>query len=184
MPSILHGNISLRWPIGHNRCVSCTANRSLAKAFAITLLLCGTLDISDALVYYGLRFHVAPARLLQNIASHLIGRSAFNGDLRDAMLGLALHYLIAACWIAAFILAAQRVAILSRRPVLSGAAYGLLIYVVMNFCILPITRNASPFSRDPFNLLNGVFALVIFMGIFVALCNQRLAPDAQPSTAP
>jgi len=164
--------------IGHNRFMPSSANRSLAKAFAITLLVCGTLDISDALVYYGLRFHVTPARLLQNIASHLIGRSAFSGGLRDATLGLALHYLIAACWITAFILAAQRVAILSRRPVSCGALYGLLIYVVMNFLILPHTRNASPLSRDPFNLLNGVFALVIFMGIFVALCNQRLAPGA------
>jgi hypothetical protein len=159
------------------------SHRSVAKAIGITLAVCGTLDISDALVYYGLRFHVAPARLLQSIASHLIGRSAFSGGLHDALLGLALHYLIAGFWITVFVLAAQRMAILFRLPVICGAVYGLLIYGVMNFLILPYTRNASPLSRDPFNLLNGVFALVIFMGIFVALCNQRFGPIASPSTS-
>jgi uncharacterized membrane protein YagU involved in acid resistance len=149
---------------------------SVAKTISLTLLISGTLDICDALLYYGLRFHVPPARLLQSIASHLIGRSAFSGGLHDALLGLALHYFIAACWIAVFVLVAQRVAIFFQHPILCGALYGLLIYCVMNFLILPHTRNAAPLSRDPFNLLNGVFALVIFMGLFVALCNQRFAP--------
>jgi uncharacterized membrane protein YagU involved in acid resistance len=151
-------------------------HRSVAKAIGLTLLICGTLDITDALVYYGLRFHVPPARLLESIAGHLIGRSAFNGGLRGAPLGLVLHYFIAACWVTAFVLVAQRVAILFQHPILCGAMYGLLIYCMMNFLILPYTRNATPLSRDPFNLINGVFALVIFMGIFVALCNQCFAP--------
>ena len=155
------------------------SHRSVVKAIGLTLLVCGTLDISDALIYYGLRFHVSPVRLLQSIASHLIGRSAFSGGLRDAMLGLVLHYVIAAFWISAFVVAAQFIAVLFRRPVLSGSLYGLLIYGVMNFIVLPHTRNATPLTRDPFNLLNGVFALVVFMGIFVALCNQRFAPIGQ-----
>jgi hypothetical protein len=152
------------------------SHRSVTKAIGLALLICGTLDIADALVYYGVRFHVPPERLLQSIASHLIGRSAFSGGLPVALLGLSLHYLIAAFWIAAFVLSAQRAAVLVHYPVLCGALYGLLIYGVMNFLVLPLTRNASPISRDPFNLLNGIFALAIFMGIFVALCNQRFAP--------
>jgi len=147
----------------------------------LTLLVCGTLDISDAMVYYALRFHVAPERLLQNIASHLIGRSAFSGGLRDAVLGLALHYLIATFWIATFVMAAQHVTILFERPILCGALYGMFIYCVMNFLILPFTRNASAFSPDIFSLVNGVMALVVFMGILVALLNRRFAPP--PLTA-
>lgn len=165
--------------VGHNSFMQWASHRSAAKAIGLALLICGTLDISDALVYYRLRFNVAPARLLQSIASHLIGRSAFSGGFRYAMFGLALHYFIAAFWISVFVVAAQYITILSRRPIICGALYGLLIYGVMNFLILPYTRNASPLSRDPFNLLNGVFALIIFMGIFVALCNQRFAPIAQ-----
>jgi len=152
------------------------SHRSVAKAIGLTLLVCGTLDICDAMVYFGLRFHVTPTRLLQNIATHLIGRSAFNGGLRTTMLGLALHYFIAACWITAFVLVAQRVALLFQYPVLCGAFYGLLIFGVMNFLILPHTRNPTRLSHDTFNLINGVLALVIFMGIFVALCNRRFAP--------
>ena len=159
------------------------SHRSVGKAIGLTLLVCGTLDISDALLYYGLRFHVPPARLLQSIASHLVGRSAFSGGVRDAFLGLALHYFIAACWISAFVLTAQRVATLFRRPLLCGALYGLLVYAVMNFLILPHTRNAAPLSRDPFNLLNAVFALVNCMGILIALCNQYFAPSTLLSSS-
>jgi|SRR5471030_1235401 len=167
--------------IGHNRCMPTASHRSVAKAIGLTLVVCGTLDISDALFYYGLRFHVPAVRLLESIASHLIGRSAFSGGFRTAMLGLALHYLIAACWVTVFVIVAQRVVVFFRRPVLCGALYGLSIYGVMNFLVLPLTRNASPLSRDPFNLLNGVLALVLFMGIAVALLNRRFAP--LPTTA-
>ena len=48
-------------------------------------LIAGTLDITDALVFYGLR-GVPPVRLLQNIASGLLGRDAFQGGVGTAAL--------------------------------------------------------------------------------------------------
>jgi hypothetical protein len=152
------------------------SDRSLAKAVLLTVLIAGTLDIADALIFFGLRFHVTPTRIFQNIASHLIGRSAFAGRIRSTLLGVALHYLIATCWIAAFILVAQRLPLLFRQPLLCGALYGLLIYAVMNYLVLPHTRNPTNPTHDPINLLNAILALVIFMGIVVALLNRRFAP--------
>src|SRR5437762_6982437 len=77
-------------------------------------LLVGTLDITDALIFYGLR-GVPPIRILQGIAYALIGRSAYSLGLRSAALGLLLHFLIATAAAAVYIHLSQRFP-LSRHP--------------------------------------------------------------------
>ena len=57
-------------------------------------LIAGTLDIADALIFHGVR-GVAPWRILQAIASGLLGREAFTGGAWTATLGLGLHFFIA-----------------------------------------------------------------------------------------
>jgi len=154
-----------------------SGNRSLTKAIVVTICVAGTLDISDAFLFFGLRSHVPAARILQNIASHVVGRTAaYSGGMHTALLGLALHYLIASCWAIGFILVAQHLRLLFRRPILCGALYGLLIYAVMNYVVLPHTPNPTLPTHNPIVLLNAVLALVIFMGITVAVLNRNLAP--------
>src|SRR5260370_40706234 len=55
---------------------------------------CGVLDITAALVVYGF-FGLKPMRLLQGIASGLLGPKAFSGGLAAAVLGVLCHFLIA-----------------------------------------------------------------------------------------
>ena len=57
-------------------------------------LACGVLDITAALVVYGF-FGAKPVRLLQGIASGLLGPKAFDGGLATALLGLLCHFVIA-----------------------------------------------------------------------------------------
>src|SRR5260370_18356751 len=57
-------------------------------------LACGILDITAALIVYGF-FGLKPIRLLQGIASGLLGPQAFEGGLATALLGLLCHFLIA-----------------------------------------------------------------------------------------
>lgn len=145
-------------------------------AIGMITLIAGTLDILDALIFYKIRANVPPARLLQGIASHLIGKSAFSGGMRSATLGLALHYLIALCWVTAFAVCAHHVRLLLRKPVLCGVLYGVLIYAVMNFIVVPHTANPSHLAYNPINLLNGILAIVLFMGVLVAVLVRRFAP--------
>jgi uncharacterized membrane protein YagU involved in acid resistance len=65
-----------------------------------------------------------------------------------AGLGLTLHYLIALSMSLVYYLAAQRWQVLWRRPVLCGAGYGLLVYVIMNYLVVPLSA-AGPGSKDP-----------------------------------
>ena len=50
--------------------------RSVLRGILVGGLIAGVLDITDAFVFHGLR-GVAPVRILQAIASGLLGRDAF-----------------------------------------------------------------------------------------------------------
>jgi uncharacterized membrane protein YagU involved in acid resistance len=147
--------------------------RSFFKALLLCLLIAGTLDIADALIFYGLR-GVPPAGLLRFIAGCLLGVSALHGGAATALLGLAIHYTITLFWSALFLLAATRFTFLTRRAILSGLIYGGLIYVLMNYLVLPLTR-LPPRTHHlaPAVLINGVLALLLFMGLPIALIAQR-----------
>ena len=155
--------------------------RSVGRTILVAVLIAGTLDILDALIFYGLR-GVQPIRILQSIASGLLGRSAFAGGWQSAALGLLIHFAITLFWTVLFVLAATRLAELSRRAVAAGLLYGALIYVVMNFAVLPMTRVTPPRHPSASVLVNGVAALMVCMGLPIALLNRRLSPATRVSS--
>jgi predicted ABC-type sugar transport system permease subunit len=95
-------------------------------------LIAGTFDIVYACSFWAIRRAVPPRRILQSVAAGLLGQASFSGGAFTAALGLALHYLIALSMAAAYYLVARRWPLLRQRPCLCGAAYGLLLYGVMN----------------------------------------------------
>lgn len=149
---------------------------SLLKVIAIAGLCAGTLDIADAILFYGLR-GVPAIRILQGIAYGLIGRSAYAQGMRSALLGLLLHFFIATCVAAVYIIASRALP-LWRHPVLYGALYGIGVYLVMNYVVLPLSHvGLRPLPR-PVALINGVAALIVCVGIPIALIARRYGPRA------
>jgi hypothetical protein len=151
--------------------------RSFFKALLLCLLIAGTLDITDALIFYGFR-GVPALGLLRFIAACLLGVSALHGGLPTAALGLGIHYTITLFWSALFLFAATRFTFLTRRAILSGLTYGAVIYILMNFVVLPLTR-LPPRSHHlaPAVLINGVLALLLFMGLPIALITRHFARE-------
>ena len=161
---------------------------NFAKALLLCLLIAGTLDILDALIFYGLR-GVPPARLLQSIASGLLGAAAFRGGLSTAALGLGIHYTITLFWAALFLFVALRLTFttpsataqptfLTSHAVLCGLIYGAVIYVLMNFVVLPHTRMSARGPHPaPIVLINGVLALLLFMGLPIALIARHFSRE-------
>src|SRR3954451_606130 len=94
------------------------------RAIAITGLIVGAMDITSAFIIAIWRGSTA-TRLLQFVASGLLGPKAFQGGIATATLGLALHFLIAFGLVSVFYLASRRFSLLSRWPVPSGIIYGL-----------------------------------------------------------
>jgi hypothetical protein len=148
------------------------------KAIALSCLIAGTLDISDALIFSHSR-GIAPTRILQGIASGILGRASFTQGTRSALLGLLLHYFIATTVATIYIFASRQLP-LSRHPFLWGSVYGLLVYIVMNYVVLPLSKiGLRPTPPLP-SLINGVAALVFCIGIPIALIASRYIPYKIP----
>jgi hypothetical protein len=149
-----------------------------ARALVFGTLTVGVLDAADAMVFFGLR-GVSPLRVLQSIASGLLGRAAFQGGLATAALGTLLHFFIAFAIVAVFFAASRRISWLVRRPVLSGLAYGLVAYLVMSQVVVPLS--AAPVGpRTPAIVLNGVLIHMLGVGLPAALF-ARASADPGPA---
>lgn len=81
---------------------------TVGKAMLLGTLTVGSLDLFDAIVFFGLR-GVAPIRILQSIASGLLGRPAYAGGAGTALLGLLLHFFIAFTIVATYLIPLRRV---------------------------------------------------------------------------
>jgi hypothetical protein len=136
-------------------------------------LVAGTLDITDNLIFNQLR-GITPKIVFQYIASGLIGLQAFRSGPASVALGVAIHYTIALIWTGVFYAASRKLAILSRRPVLSGLIYGGAIYLFMNFIVLPLSGIPHPRSAVTLaSRVNGVLALLFFIGLPISLLVRR-----------
>src|SRR5687768_10025558 len=113
-------------------------------AFAILVggLIAGAIDISYAVGFSAFR-GVAPVRILQSVASGLLGSPAYQGGAGTAALGFLLHFLLMLIIAAIFYVASTRLRFLLARPVLWGAIYGFLVYWVMNLVVLPLSAFPS-----------------------------------------
>ncbi len=81
----------------------------------------------------------SPLVVFQSIAAGALGKSAFSEGLPAAALGVAVHLLISLVSAGAFVGAALRWPLLLRRPWLSGMLYGVAVYLVMTFVVLPLS---------------------------------------------
>jgi hypothetical protein len=79
---------------------------------------CGVLDSTAALVVYGF-FGLKPIRLLQGIASGLLGTKAFSGGLATAVLGVFCHFLIAFGAAAVYLVASRALSSARKRAEIS-----------------------------------------------------------------
>ena len=118
-------------------------SRPAAARRAVTLLLgalvIGTLDIVYAMVFWHFKAGVPPTRILQSVAAGIYGKASFTGGARTAAIGAALHYFISLCIVLVYWLASKRFRILTERPILYGAIYGVLVYFVMNYVVIPLS---------------------------------------------
>jgi hypothetical protein len=134
-------------------------------------LVSGSLDISAALIVYGL-FGVTPIRLLQGIARGLIGVRAYEGGWASASLGLCLHFIIAFTATAVYVVASRSIPALLYAAYLSGALYAVAVYCFMQCLVIPL----SAARKTPFSLKMTVVGLVIHVfcvGLPISLISRR-----------
>ena len=137
-------------------------------------LIAGTLDLTAACVYSWLRASVSPIRVFQFIASGVMGTDSFTGGAKTAVLGVALHFLIATVATAVFYFASRAWFFLIEYPIVAGLLYGIPVYAFMNFVVLPLSQiqqRPQPMSARIINLV----ILMFCIGLPIALIVRRFA---------
>jgi hypothetical protein len=133
-------------------------------------LLAGVLDITAAFVTWAPQ-GVPPVRILQGIASGLLGPQAFKEGMATTLLGGALHFLIAFSAAAVFYAASRKIDFMTRRPILSGVVYGVCVYLVMYWIVMPLAK-----MHPAHTLTRSIVAIVTHMicvGLPISLMVRR-----------
>ncbi|PYJ22444.1 MAG: hypothetical protein DME99_05485 [Verrucomicrobia bacterium] len=134
---------------------NCRALRAILTAG----LVVGVLDISSAFVIWWQR-GVALQRGLQGIAAGLLGAKSYEGGMATASLGLALHFFVAFVVVTIFYLASRKIPFLMKQPFVSGVFYGIGVYTVMYWFVLP-----TAFSTFRHRLGNELLAVAIHISL-------------------
>lgn len=150
-------------------------------------LIAGTVDVGAA----ALINWISPAIILRFIASGLIGPQALRLGTSTAVLGLLLQWLMGIIIAAIFFLSALLIggAHLARgRWILAALVYGVVIFLVMNFIVMPLSAVHRFPNFTPVRAIENLLAMFLF-AIIVALCARpalRLHPHeaSGPSSPP
>jgi hypothetical protein len=149
---------------------------STSRALLYGTLAVGVLDIGDAFVFFWLRSGVSPVRILQSVAAGLLGRSSFSGGWHTAALGLVLHFFIAFVVVLVYLMASRQLPILRRDAIACGLAYGIVVYLVMTFVVVPMSA-AGGGARPAAVILNGVLIHMFGVGLPAALAAKAAGSE-------
>jgi uncharacterized membrane protein YagU involved in acid resistance len=137
-------------------------------------LAAGTLDITENLVFNHFR-GISPWHVFQYIASGLIGMKSFQNGWSSVALGVAIHYAIALTWTGIFLFAALKFPTIKRRSLLSGLIYGCVVYLIMNFIVLPLSGVPHPPTAITIaSRVNAVLALIFCIGLPISLLTRKV----------
>jgi hypothetical protein len=151
---------------------------SPARAVGLATLAIGVLDALDAFIFFGLWRGTSPVRILQSIASGVMGRAAYQGGAPAAFLGLLLHFFIAFGIAATYYAATRLLPWLNRHPWLYGPLYGVIVYVVMNHIVVPMSAAAVGSGPTPLPvLINGLLIHMAGVGLPSALFARAAGAD-------
>ena len=137
-------------------------------------LIAGTLDICAACLTAWLRAGVSPIFLLQYVASGALGPEAFQGGVKTAAIGLAFHFLIATIWTVVFYLASRKWLFLVERPIQFGLLYGIAVYLIMSFVVVPLSR-VTPRPATITGRTIGILTIMFCVGLPIALIVRRFS---------
>ena len=143
------------------------ATRRQREILVLAALLGAALDLTFAFVFYSFQ-GATPLGILRGIAAGLIGREeARAAGAWVPVLGAALHFLIACCAALIFYLANRRWPTLLRHWALGGASFGVAMYLVMHFVVIPLSRLPFHLPSLP-NVLGELFSHIFLFGMVIA----------------
>ena len=143
----------------------------LPRGILAAVAVSGTLDILSAFFFGGIQ-GVGPGKILRYVASGPFGDSMRDGGSLAAIVGLGVHFALMAIMVSLFFLIASRVDIVRRQWFLSGPLYGILIYLVMYWIVVPTRFGTTP-KTDLWSVGNALFSHIVCVGLPMAFIASR-----------
>ncbi|GIL40280.1 hypothetical protein TMPK1_25170 [Rhodospirillales bacterium TMPK1] len=146
----------------------------------LATLIAGTLDFLDVIVFYGIRNGTNPIRIPQSVATGLLGPASFQGGAATAALGTVLHFSIMFVAALVFFEIVRRVSLLTRSWPLTAIAFGLGMFCVMNYVVVPLSAASSSSNPTVLVVANQLFAHIVMCGgpiAYFAIRAARPIPD-------
>lgn len=152
-----------------------TPARHPLRYVALGGIAAGALDLIYICSLYASK-GVSPVRIFQSIAAGWLGRdAAVAGGSTTALLGLLSHFGIALAMAYAYYAVSRHWKTLIEHPLRYGMLYGLLLYAVMTYVVVPLSAagGPAPSAWQWINLAH-IAAHVFLVGVPIALA-ARLA---------
>jgi uncharacterized membrane protein YagU involved in acid resistance len=134
--------------------------------------IAAVLDITFAISFAAYN-GATPVRLLQTVASGLLGTAAFADGVPVAALGLALHFAMSILWAGAFLAIASFVPALTIRPVVSGILFGVIVFLSMRLIVLPLSAFPYPVTFKPLATTLDLMSHTLLFGVPIAWAIRR-----------
>jgi hypothetical protein len=151
--------------------------RSVGNPIVIAGVVVGIVDIVAA---FAVRYSfgaVSPVRVLQGIASGVMGPAAFRGGPATAALGMLLHFVIAFAVAGVYYAVSRKWRLLLHHPAVSGTLYGIAVHAVMNVIVLPLSHFPSGPRTPPLSFtLTMVLVHVFCVGLPISFIVARDEP--------
>jgi hypothetical protein len=145
-------------------------------------LIASVLDMGANFLLWGLWKDVSPVRICQVVASGIYGPAAFDGGYTTAAVGLVLEYFIVLGMALGYYALIATLPIARRLWGTTVIIYGVLLYVLMNYVVVPLSAAGRPIPWPivwDFKLAFNVFCHIVLVVLPIALIVRR----GEPSTA-
>ncbi len=156
---------------------------SVRRAILWAWLACGILDITSAVVI-SITSGGKPMRMLQGIAASVLGPRSFEMGVPTAILGLAMHFLVALSATLVFYLASRRWPAMLEWPVLGGILFGVFWLLVMYRGVIPVLSALRPLyiANAPKRPLPEIWPVPLLVhmtcvGLPISLAMSRFVPQ-------
>jgi hypothetical protein len=144
------------------------ARSGSARAALLGGVVAGAIDIGAACV---INARSVPF-ILHAIAGGLLAERSFSGGAPTAFLGLVLQIAMGILIAAIYVVAAQFLPFLNRRWITWGLIYGLVIFFVMNYVVVPQSAWHRMPNFSPRQFAANLVAMFLF-GLIVAFFSSR-----------
>ena len=138
----------------------------------------GTLDIGAA----ALLNSVSPLVVLLSIASGILGKAAYHAGLAGVALGLGLQWMMSSIAALIYLIGGRLLPLSHRSWAASGMLYGLVVFFVMNYVVVPLSAAVPKVAFTPLSFMGNLLANVMF-GVIIAFIVHRFGEGPQGSRA-